>query len=224
MKILVKSNVRAHTRTEPSGKVVPVRAYTDRRTKKAEPPSYAHKRGRFDPGDEWTAEEREIALNKAFEQAVVYGDEGLLAKERGIYKRVRLTPETVEILKAAPRVFSHSHPSGLPFSHTDILTAAELGLREMRAVTSNGTLYRLLPAEGKDRMGETVYDAARVYAAIHAGWAHFAPKFGIRETAPGPMTIDADDADAVARGFLEAVIGNVCAEVGWRYRVVRAKA
>ncbi len=99
--------------------------------------------GRFDSAAKRALAKAEgTILARSTERAFVWKEDGspVLSKDGGA-SNVEFDPDDVEAMSGG--VLTHNHPSGGPLSSDDIYLTMRANLREMRAVGSNGMLYRL---------------------------------------------------------------------------------
>jgi hypothetical protein len=95
-----------------------------------------------DTGRRLLAEHEASIYAQTWETAVVLDSSGkVLLRKSGDERSVTFTPEEVEKLRGG--VLTHNHPSSSSFSDDDVQLAVLKGLREIRAVGRDGSLYRL---------------------------------------------------------------------------------
>jgi len=109
--------------------------------------------------DKIAEKENEIRMNKKFETAVVFDDEGnIVFEKKGEQYSIAFTNNEVELFK--DKIFTHNHPRGWEspdgsmgrignsFSPADILIAINSDIKEIRAVTPNFTFIMVRPSSG----------------------------------------------------------------------------
>lgn len=82
----------------------------------------------------------------------------LLVKTTGSSNSVSFTAEEASRMEGG--VLTHNHPNASPFSTEDVKLAVRRGLREIRAVGSDGSLYRLGTTSGWTPEMFTSYEVA----------------------------------------------------------------
>jgi hypothetical protein len=99
--------------------------------------------GSFSPAGSRRLKFDEIRIrSQHYETAAVYDANGneIFVKD-GNGNSVNFTPDEIEKLKGA--VLTHNHPTSGPLSDDDVFLAVHRGLREIRAVGRDGSLYQL---------------------------------------------------------------------------------
>ncbi|MBQ3311678.1 hypothetical protein IJG72_06335 [bacterium] len=93
--------------------------------------------------------EKEI-MTLEHEEGIIFDKDGnVLEKIGGEKHRVIVNEEILR--KMNNKIFTHNHPSGNVFSSDDLFSGfAKASLRELRAVTPDGTVYSLKPMEGSN--------------------------------------------------------------------------
>jgi len=93
-----------------------------------------------------TIKQAEAVIKQSATEHLLATDESgrQLVRVHGTVDQCLLSPHDIALLKSTPGVvLTHNHPSSNPLSEEDILLCMLLGLQEIRAVATDGTVYSM---------------------------------------------------------------------------------